>query len=271
MSAIFELDNLTDRKVEDENNRESQGREETDDKQKGRAREEEEEEEDRSPGRCVKGSHPTSHRRRKLLSGPGVDSDGRQESGADGRTDTSAAGEPRDRTDEAPPAVDTQSHYESTDGQPKSGALSAAPTVRCSSRLAAKPRRVHCLTSRLKRASALPDPPEQEQAEEQSPSAAERLVSVPETEISVKEQTHPDAQAVAAAPTWHPEVRERRYRCSSCGKKFYQLGHLKKHQFSHSEEKPFSCQECGKNYTSAESFRAHQVLKLFIGLFLLNI
>uniref|UniRef100_H3BZ67 Zinc finger protein 408 n=1 Tax=Tetraodon nigroviridis TaxID=99883 RepID=H3BZ67_TETNG len=51
----------------------------------------------------------------------------------------------------------------------------------------------------------------------------------------------------------------RRYRCSSCGKKFFQVGHLKKHQFSHMAEKPFSCSECGKNYTSAESFRAHQM------------
>ncbi|XP_077476769.1 uncharacterized protein LOC144089580 isoform X7 [Stigmatopora argus] len=55
------------------------------------------------------------------------------------------------------------------------------------------------------------------------------------------------------------EVRERRYKCSKCGKKFYQVGHLKKHLFSHTESKPFSCQDCGKNYTSAESFKAHQL------------
>ncbi|XP_029978029.1 zinc finger protein 264-like [Sphaeramia orbicularis] len=55
------------------------------------------------------------------------------------------------------------------------------------------------------------------------------------------------------------EVRERRYRCSTCGKKFYQTGHLKKHQFTHTEGKPFSCTECGKKYTSVESFRAHQL------------
>uniref|UniRef100_A0A4W6C413 C2H2-type domain-containing protein n=1 Tax=Lates calcarifer TaxID=8187 RepID=A0A4W6C413_LATCA len=72
-------------------------------------------------------------------------------------------------------------------------------------------------------------------------------------------QTDRLTEAVAAAPTWSPDLRERRYRCSSCGKRFYQLGHLKKHQFSHTEEKPFTCGECGKNYTSAESFRAHQL------------
>ncbi|XP_034720022.1 zinc finger protein 408-like [Etheostoma cragini] len=81
--------------------------------------------------------------------------------------------------------------------------------------------------------------------------------------------SHPDAGAnleaieaaceAEAAPLGHPEVREKRYRCSSCGKKFYQISHLKKHQFSHTEEKPFSCKDCGKSYTSTESFRAHQM------------
>lgn len=98
----------------------------------------------------------------------------------------------------------------------------APPALRCSSRLAAKPRRVHRVKGR-----GHPDPAE---PAETGPAGAQRS-----------------------------EVRERRYRCSSCGKKFFQVGHLKKHQFSHTEEKPFSCGECGKNYTSAESFRAHQV------------
>lgn len=114
---------------------------------------------------------------------------------------------------------------------------SAPPARRCSSRLAAKPRRVHRVKGRGSQ-----DPLEPTERSPVSTPTAGSLAA--------------DGAGGASKPS---EVRERRYRCSSCGKKFFQVGHLKKHQFSHTEEKPFSCSECGKNYTSAESFRAHQV------------
>ncbi|CAF91578.1 unnamed protein product, partial [Tetraodon nigroviridis] len=114
---------------------------------------------------------------------------------------------------------------------------SAPPALRCSSRLAAKPRRVHRVKGR-----GNPDPVE---PTERSPAATSTAAVLTPGGVGGAEQ--------------RPEVRERRYRCSSCGKKFFQVGHLKKHQFSHMAEKPFSCSECGKNYTSAESFRAHQM------------
>ncbi|XP_038557389.1 oocyte zinc finger protein XlCOF6-like [Micropterus salmoides] len=159
-----------------------------------------------------------------------------------------------------PAVVDRQSRCKSADGQADSRGLSAPPPARCSSRLAAKPRRVHCLTSRGKQPPARPDLPKQ--TEGRCRSATEGSRPVTEKEVSVK-ISHQDAVAISAAyvagAAWRPEIRERRYRCSSCGKKFFQIGHLKKHQFSHTDEKPFSCQECGKNYTSAESFRAHQM------------
>ncbi|XP_039979853.1 zinc finger protein 408-like [Xiphias gladius] len=258
----------TGNKVEHTNNPEAvinnisviREKEETDDKQKDRKQEEEEEELYRKPCRHFKWSHSTRHRRkrrvRKILCEPGLDSEGQQDSGADGQTDRTAAGGRTDTTGRVPSAVDTESRCSSKDRQTDSRGLSAAPAVRCSSRLASKPRRVHCLTGRVKRPPARPDPPTQ--TEGQSQSSAGGAESVPEKVLSMK-ILHPNAEAIAAAPTWHPEIRERRYRCSSCGKKFYQLGHLKKHQFSHTEEKPFTCQECGKNYTSAESFRAHQM------------
>ncbi|XP_035485002.2 zinc finger protein 408-like isoform X1 [Scophthalmus maximus] len=204
-----------------------QEKEETEDKHKERMPEEEE-------GRYVRGHPPTPRRKRRVEEIP-------SEQDSDGET-------PEDR----------QSHGLSADGQTH---------VRCSSRLAAKPRRVHCLT---KRPPSRPDAPQQ--TEGRSPrSPEEDARCVPQQVESVK-TLRPDAEDAAAAAgatrttrtrktktTWQSEVRERRYRCSRCGKKFYQLGHLKKHQFSHTEEKPFTCPDCGKNYTSAESYRAHQM------------
>lgn len=122
---------------------------------------------------------------------------------------------------------------------------SAPPALRCSSRLAAKPRRVHRIKS-----EANQDPVEP--TGRRSLISAEATTSAADTKVALT----PDGVGGAEKQS---EVRERRHRCSSCGKKFFQIGHLKKHQFSHTEEKPFSCSECGKNYTSAESFRAHQV------------
>uniref|UniRef100_A0A673C515 C2H2-type domain-containing protein n=1 Tax=Sphaeramia orbicularis TaxID=375764 RepID=A0A673C515_9TELE len=115
----------------------------------------------------------------------------------------------------------------------------APPAVRCSSRLASKPRQVHRLSNRGHR------PPPHPEAEADAPGHTDG----PDLSIS----TAPKVSMEMV------EVRERRYRCSTCGKKFYQTGHLKKHQFTHTEGKPFSCTECGKKYTSVESFRAHQL------------
>ncbi|XP_070820849.1 zinc finger protein 408 [Chaetodon trifascialis] len=209
---------------------------ETGDKQE----EEEEEEEDqhRRPHRCFKRSQ----------TGRGQPRAGRRvDSLTDRMSQTCSNNIPA-----VPAAADRQTLCQSTDRRTDA----APPAVRCSSRLAAKPRRVHCLSGRARRPSARPDPPKQTEGRGRSP---------PQAAASDTQRPRPDSEAAAAppaagpAPAWHPEVRERRYRCSSCGKKFFQIGHLKKHQFSHTEEKPFSCHECGKSYTSAESFRAHQM------------
>lgn len=217
--------------------------EETDDKH----------EEEQRRVRFIKKTHSAALRRNrraeKIPSEPNPDSD-RQ---PDGRTDAHTDRADNNVTTSGVPAaaVDTQSN-------------SAAPPVRCSSRLAAKPRRVHCLSSRAKQSPAHSDPQAPRRADRQRGSPGEGAESSAEKMVSVQ-TLHSDAETIAAAYaagatlTWHPEIRERRYRCSSCGKKFYQIGHLKKHQFSHTEEKPFTCKECGKNYTSAESFKAHEV------------
>ncbi|KAG7482673.1 zinc finger protein 408-like isoform X1 [Solea senegalensis] len=161
----------------------------------------------------------------------------------------------RDKTDRtANTANNDQTLLSAMDRQTDPQGLSAPTYIRFSSRLAAKPRRVHRLTSLVKRPPAFPDQPKQTEGQSWIPTEGTSCI---EEKVDSLKSLHPEAKATAL--TWQSETRERRYRCSSCGKKFYQLGHLKKHQFSHTEEKPFTCQECGKNYTSAESFRAHQM------------
>ncbi|XP_060924487.1 zinc finger protein 408-like, partial [Limanda limanda] len=184
------------------------------DKHKER-KQEEEEEEGGNTNPCMKKSPPVRPRRRRRGGEEETPSDGGQQGGDGGDGGVRTA---------------PQGH-------------SAPPPVRCSSRLAAKPRRVHC------QAAAPPDPPGH--TEGKGRSSAQGARCIPEKMVSIK-TLHAEAEAAV-------EIRERRYRCSSCGKTFYQLSHLKKHQFSHTEEKPFSCQECGRSYTSAESFRAHQM------------
>ena len=168
----------------------------------------------RKQRKCLKGSQTSTHTKQRSAekhteAAPETTSD----TAAAGQVDI--AGDPTDGTGDSP----------AEDGQ----VCSAPPALRCSSRLAAKPRRVHRVKGWV----------------DQDPVAERSLAS-------------PEAAPVDGAER-PSEVRERRYRCSSCGKRFFQVGHLKKHQFSHTQEKPFSCSECGKNYTSAESFRAHQV------------
>ncbi|XP_026149861.1 zinc finger protein 408 [Mastacembelus armatus] len=238
----------------------------------------EEEEQHKNTRRCCKRSHPTTHRKKrrakKILSEPSPDSDRPLDSSTKRHTDSTdinsdpTAGRHADSTGSVQAAL--------TDSQ----GLSGLPSVRCSSRLAGKPRRVHCRTSWMKRPPACQEPRVHcrtsrmkqppacsgppKHTEGQTQSSAESASSVPEKADTLK-ISGLDTVAIAItcanreAHAWHPETRERRYRCSSCCKKFYQLSHLKKHQFSHTEKKPFTCHECGKNYTSAESFRAHQM------------
>ncbi|KAK5874411.1 hypothetical protein PBY51_019355 [Eleginops maclovinus] len=241
-------DNLTDNKLEDRKDCETV----VPDIQEKTEEEEDTQEEVllRVPRRCIKRSQTAVPLRKRRVQKT-------LESQTDAHTDNNNDPTPGIHTDSTC-IEDRQSHSKPSGGGIDSIGFSAPPPVRCSSRLAAKPRRIHCPTGRGKHPPAGP-----KQKEEQS--STKDTLSVTEKDLSEK-ISPPDVEAAAAAscvakatPSWPPGFRERRYRCSSCGKKFYQIGHLKKHQFIHTEEKPFSCQECGKNYTSAESFRAHQM------------
>lgn len=134
----------------------------------------------------------------------------------------------------------------------------AAPPARCSSRLAAKPRRFHHLIPRLNTLAG-PAPSTRQKMGGGTRSSNEVTKLIPDETVS-KAMLQRGIEAFAVPL----QARERRYKCTNCGKSFFQMGHLKKHQFSHTAEKPHSCNECGRSYTSAESFRAHQVWLLLL-------
>ncbi|XP_034049927.1 zinc finger protein 408 isoform X3 [Thalassophryne amazonica] len=203
----------------------------------------EQEKKHRKTRRCIKGAHLTPER------GERNPEDGRQ---MDSHTDltvvmTDSVGGHRNAPHSIKAAVVVLSDRD-RDFQ----ASRAPPPVRCSSRLAAKPRRVHSLATRVKHSS-----PCQIDGTSRSPADAAETA----TEDIVTMETEGAGVGAVAGETvaWQYENRERRYRCSSCTKSFFQLCHLKKHQFTHTDIKPFSCQYCGKNYSSAESYKAHEL------------
>ncbi|KAM9825048.1 uncharacterized protein ACBT44_005869 isoform 2-T2 [Syngnathus typhle] len=168
-------------------------------------------------------------------------------------------GSSTDLTTTAKGANSVMTKLNSTDRQRTLGG--PAPSVRCSSRLAAKPRQVHCQTSQGKKLTGQTNPDRHIDRQESF-----TLVTKSSAEAAVSMATsHSDAMPVRAsnatveASTWCPEVKEKRYRYSSCGKKFDQIAHLRKHQFSRTKTKAFTCKECGKKCTSAEASKAHQL------------
>ncbi|XP_056650586.1 zinc finger protein 624-like isoform X4 [Monodelphis domestica] len=56
----------------------------------------------------------------------------------------------------------------------------------------------------------------------------------------------------------HCQSRERRYKCSECGRAFQEKGALKAHYRIHTGEKPFKCSECGKTFRSSSHLSGHR-------------
>lgn len=47
------------------------------------------------------------------------------------------------------------------------------------------------------------------------------------------------------------------YECETCGKLFTRVYDFKRHQLSHSDEKPYRCPQCGKNFKERSSLNKH--------------
>ncbi|XP_076859547.1 zinc finger protein 408 isoform X4 [Brachyhypopomus gauderio] len=146
--------------------------------------------------------------------------------------------------------------------------------VRASSRLAAKPRRVHCLRSHAYQRPQRPTstnvcPKEKPLSKETDTEKARvnkqssqhckdaRSDDSPQ-DLTREEQTGDGGDD--SPDTFQLSVRERKHKCDTCGKRFFQLCHLKKHQLTHMETKPYGCAECGKRYSSQESYHAHTLM-----------
>ncbi|KAJ0001796.1 hypothetical protein NQD34_001592, partial [Periophthalmus magnuspinnatus] len=152
----------------------------------------------------------------------------------------------------------------------------APPTVRYSSRLALKPRQVHRLSSRvlppLHKQGLMKTKPQKREVrsrgaeergeEEEKGREGVATESTGGAKVQVKETPREGVTQDMTGVAIIVEAaggRKRRHTCLTCGKSFYQKSHLKKHEVTHSDQKPFSCDKCERSYSSKESYKAHQL------------
>ena len=55
-----------------------------------------------------------------------------------------------------------------------------------------------------------------------------------------------------------PQTRKKCFGCTECGKTFYQLCDLKRHEIIHTNEQPYSCSKCGEGFNDAGNRSRHE-------------
>uniref|UniRef100_A0A9J8BDF5 Zinc finger protein 408 n=1 Tax=Cyprinus carpio carpio TaxID=630221 RepID=A0A9J8BDF5_CYPCA len=157
------------------------------------------------------------------------------------------------QSDEHPARDKIQSISDSTsEAQSSSEHLKPERSLRASSRLAAKPRKVHSSTIRIYKRQDPKNRSDLSSKKKLSDNKDNTMQTLYTNEDSSAEQNEQDFL--------HFVIRERKYKCDECDKSFFQLCHLKKHRFTHQNQKPYACTECGKTYSSQESFQAHLLM-----------
>ncbi|XP_053472430.1 zinc finger protein 408 [Ictalurus furcatus] len=143
--------------------------------------------------------------------------------------------------------------------------------VRASCRLAMKPRIVHSLSSHLikqsqgQRCGIATHVTKNSQSKQITTENGQESqeISVHKEKVNADDKPKEGSVNVQRGKEGSPDIenlRERKYKCDECGKTFFQLCHLKKHKFTHSELKPYACKVCEKRYRSKESYHAHLLL-----------
>ncbi|XP_050971119.1 zinc finger protein 408 isoform X1 [Labeo rohita] len=153
-----------------------------------------------------------------------------------------------EQSEERPAREDIPSVGTSTSQTQSSEHLKPEGSLRASSRLAAKPRKVHSSTIRNYK---------RQDAKDRSDLSRKKKLSDNKDNTM---QTYANEDSSAEQNEQDFVIRERKYKCDVCDKSFFQLCHLKKHKFTHQNQKPYMCTECGKTYSSQESFQAHLLM-----------